>query len=132
MISTAIQLRFSDCDIAGHVHNAVYLQYFESGRMHFFVSQLGENWDWKKFGVILKKNSIIYHQPAYLEDELRVEVACSHIGEKSFTLTYHIYNHENVLKTEGESILVCYDYMLNQTIEIPTKFKDILKKHFIG
>ena len=55
MLSTKIQIRFADCDLAGHVHNAAYLHYFEQARMHFFVAQLGDGWDWKKTGFILKK-----------------------------------------------------------------------------
>jgi acyl-CoA thioester hydrolase len=55
MISTAIQVRFADCDMAGHIHNAAYLHYFETGRIMFFVSDLGENWDWRKEGLILKR-----------------------------------------------------------------------------
>lgn len=55
MISTTIQLRFSDFDMGGHVHNAAYLNYFESARIGFFLSDLSEDWDWKKEGLIIKK-----------------------------------------------------------------------------
>ena len=41
MIAAEIQIRFGDCDIAGHVHNAAYLHYFESARIQFFVTELG-------------------------------------------------------------------------------------------
>ncbi|MEX1002970.1 MAG: acyl-CoA thioesterase [Crocinitomicaceae bacterium] len=129
MIQIPLQIRFADCDIAGHIHNAVYLHYFETGRMHFFVSQLGKNWDWKKKGIILKKNSITYHQPSYLEDELTVILSCSHIGTKSFTLLYKIIDAGAELKAEGSSLLVCMDYTKNQSIEIPEKMRGILKKH---
>ena len=129
MISCPIQVRFADCDIAGHIHNAVYLHYFETGRMHFFVSQLGKDWDWKKNGVILKKNTIVYHQPGLLREKLHVNVSCNHIGDKSFTLSYEIFNQDDVLKTEGESVLVCFDYHEEKTISIPTFFLGLLKKH---
>lgn len=129
MIKTPVQVRFADCDIAGHIHNAVYLHYFESGRMHFFISQLGNSWDWRAKGIILKKNTIVYNSPGQLLDQLSVEVACSHIGDTSFTLTYKIINENGVVRAEGESVLVCMDYVAGKIIPIPPVFRDILAKH---
>lgn len=132
MISTEIQIRFADVDMGGHVHNAAYLHYFESARIGFFVGGLGTNWDWKKFGFIVKKNTIEYHVPVYLTDQIKVEVNCIHIGEKSFTLSYHVFDQKKVLKTYGESVIVCLDYHQNKTISIPAEVKQILLTHFNG
>lgn len=129
MIATPIQIRFGDCDMAGHVHNASYLHYFESARINFFVSQLGRDWDWKKFGLILKKNVVEHFVPSFLEDELMVEVCCSHIGTKSFTLSYRVLNQKNELKATGESVIVCYDYHKSGTIDIPAPIKKALENH---
>ena len=43
-----ISVRFADCDMMGHVNNAVYLSYFEEARMHYFAQMVDENWNWKK------------------------------------------------------------------------------------
>lgn len=131
MIQTPVQVRFSDCDMAGHIHNAVYLQFFETGRMHFFVSQLGPNWDWREKGLILKKNEVLYHSPGQLEDQLTVTVNCIHIGETSFTLSYQVENQHNVLRAEGSSVMVCMDYVAGKVIPIPSEMLTILKKHLI-
>ena len=32
-LSVPLQVRFADVDMARHVHNAVYLHWFETGRM---------------------------------------------------------------------------------------------------
>lgn len=129
MIATPIQIRYADCDMGGHVHNAAYLHYFESARMTFFVSDLGTDWDWKKFGFILKKNTIEYHVPVYLTDQIIIEVTCVHIGEKSFTLSYEVKDQHNVLKTYGESVVVCLDYTAGKTIPVPEKVREVLNKH---
>ena len=132
MIKAPVQVRFADCDIAGHIHNAIYLHYFETGRMHFFISQLGTDWDWQAKGIILKKNTVIYNSPGQLLDQLNVEVACTHIGESSFTLSYKVINQDNIIRAEGESVLVSMDYTENKTIPIPEAFMEILKKHLIS
>ena len=132
MIKVPVQVRFADCDIAGHIHNAVYLHYFESARMQFFVQQIGPQWDWRAKSIILKKNVIIYNSPGQLLDQMSVEVSCSHIGDSSFTLTYKVINEKNELRAEGESVLVCMDYVKGQIIPVPEEFLKILNKHLIS
>jgi acyl-CoA thioester hydrolase len=131
MISTKIQLRFSDFDMGGHVHNAAYLNYFESARIGFFIKGLGNDWDWKKDGLILKKNTVEYNIPTFIEDEIRVEVSCNHIGSKSFTLTYSVLDGNDNLKAYGESIVVSFDYSTNKTIAIPEKILKVLQAHLV-
>jgi len=131
MISTPIQIRFSDCDMLKHVNNAIYLQYFETARINFFTNEL-PNWNWEKSGIILLKNSIEYKIPLFLTDLCEVEIECSHIGTKSFTFTYKIQVKKNsnvITKTIGESILVCYDFSREETINLPTELKKALLKH---
>ncbi len=129
MITTPIQIRFSDCDMLQHVNNAVYLQYFETSRIQFFKSEI-PTWDWKKKGIILLKNVVEYKLPLLLTDDCVVEVNCIHIGNKSFTLSYYL-KVGDVLKCYGESILVCFDFYENKTIELPDDLKLVLNKHLI-
>ena len=131
MTQTTIQIRFNDCDMGGHVHNAAYLHYFETGRIHFFQQSLGKEWNWKKEGLILRKNTVEYHLPTYLEDQITIHVGCNHIGDKSFTLFYEVRNQDKILKTSGESLVVCFDYMEQKTISIPEKIREALNKHFV-
>lgn len=133
MISTPIQIRFSDCDMLKHVNNAVYLNYFETARISFFKQEL-PNWDWTKQGIILLKNIVEYKIPLFLTDNCVVEIECSHIGTKSFTFTYKVQveKDKNVItKTIGESILVCYDFTQEETINLPTELRNALQKHKI-
>lgn len=134
MVSTKIQIRFSDCDMLQHVNNAIYLQYFETARINFFKRSLPD-WNWKKEGIILAKNTIEYIKPLVLTDECEIEVNCIKIGNTSFTLSYHVkttYNNEKTIKCYGESILVCYNFQLNKTIQIPQQLKIVLEKNSIA
>lgn len=131
MITTPVQLRFSDFDMGGHVHNAMYLNYFEVGRVGFFTTTLGKKWNYKKDGLIVKKNVIEYHIPIFIEDEIKVEVGCSHIGKTSFTLTYKVIDQTGRIKANGESVIVSFDYNLNQTTKISKKMREVLEAHLI-
>ncbi|MFK8045520.1 MAG: acyl-CoA thioesterase [Crocinitomicaceae bacterium] len=130
MFSTKIQIRFSDCDMLNHVNNAIYLQYFETARIHFLTSELPE-WDWNEQGIILANNNIDYLKPLFLTDECHITVFCTKIGQSSFTLGYHVFvknSEEQILKSKGESVLVCFNFKTSQKMTIPENLLKILKK----
>jgi acyl-CoA thioester hydrolase len=127
MDNAKIQVRFSDCDMMGHVNNAVYLSYFESARIYYLNQLLGKDWNWKKNGIILLKNIIEYKKPVFLEDKVEIQVRTKHIGNKSFSLSYTLFANKKE-KTTGESVLVCFDFDKNQTTEIPVLLQKALEK----
>lgn len=125
--SYRLQVRFSDCDMMQHVNNAVYLNYFEEARIHYFQQMIGTDWDWKRNGVILRKNELEYLKPVFLHDPVEIFVYLKHIGEKSFTLSYEV-KVLNEVRTTGSSVLVCYDSVNKSSISIPKRMKDALSK----
>ena len=126
---TKIEIRFSDIDMAGHVHNGKYLCYFEQGRMDFLSKLTGDNWNWRKKGLILGRNEVDYLVPIYLKDEVYVKTTCDHVGNKSFTLAYQVVkikNKKEILCTKGRSILICMDYEINDSVPIFESWKSDL------
>jgi acyl-CoA thioester hydrolase len=129
MSGVKIQVRFSDIDMMGHVNNAVYLSYFEMARVIFFSRLMGNDWDWKKDGVILRKNEIDYIKPVLLNEEPEIFIFCQKIGNKSFVLEYDL-KVENTLRATGSSLLVAFDSERSITKEIPLKLKKELETLF--
>jgi acyl-CoA thioester hydrolase len=127
--TTKIEIRFSDIDMAGHVHNGKYLCYFEQGRMDFLSKLTGNNWNWRKKGLILGRNEIDYLVPIYLKDEVYVKTTCDHVGNKSFTLAYEVIklkDKKEIVCTKGRSILICMDYEINDSVPIFESWKSDL------
>lgn len=115
--------------MAGHVHNGIYLSYFEQARMDFFHQLFqGEKWDWKKNGVVLAKNELNYHKPVYLHDAVKVYTWVSHIGNSSFTMNYEIIRNEDELCTSGSSTLVCFDFYEQKKVLFYPEWKERLTK----
>jgi acyl-CoA thioester hydrolase len=110
-----------------HVNNAIYLNYFEEARIHYFRQLVGIDWDWKKNGVLLRKNELEYLKPVFLNDPVTIEVFLKHVGDKSFTLAYEV-KVLGELRTTGTSVLVCYDSIVKTSIPIPTRMKEGLNK----
>jgi acyl-CoA thioester hydrolase len=126
------EVRFADIDSMGHVNNAVFLNYFEQARISFFNDALDIKWDWSHQGVILAKNELEYHSPVMLEDQIHTVIGCESLGTKSFTLVYEIYakrNGKEELCCRGKSVMVCFDYNQQKSIEIPELWRDKMQEN---
>jgi acyl-CoA thioester hydrolase len=127
---TPLHLRFNDLDMAGHVHNSEYLNYFEIGRIDFFKKRVDKDWNWQEKGILVARNEVDYMKGIYFNDSLFVETTCEHIGKKSITLSYKIFKENDGAKelcSKGRSILVCYDFKTNTSVEVFEDWKKILE-----
>lgn len=122
-----IQVRFADCDMMGHVNNAVYLNYFEYARVVYFEQLLGKDRDWKREGMILRTNQVEYLKPILLRDEPEITIFCKKIGTKSFILGYELYVLGELYAT-GESVLVAYNSEKLMSVELSIEFRNALEK----
>jgi acyl-CoA thioester hydrolase len=124
-----VDIRFADIDAMGHVNNAVYFSYFEQARIHFFREMIGREWDWDEHGMIVARNEVDYLRPVYFRDNLFIHIGCSHLGNKSFTLTYTVIRPrpegEEVVAS-GASVLVCFNHRDGQTRPIPESWRSAL------
>lgn len=112
-----ISVRFRDCDMMGHVNNAVYLSYFEQARMHYFKEMVGEEWDYSKQGMLLVHNEITYLKPIFLNDKPEILLYLVELGTKSFTFGYEVQVNSEVVTT-GKSKLVCFDFKQNESVPV--------------
>jgi acyl-CoA thioester hydrolase len=117
-----VQVRFADVDMAGHVHNSVYLHWFELARMRFLEQVVPADNDWGEQGLILARNEVDHRMPVRLHDQVEAEAWCSAIGRSSFDLSYRIRRTGGGpagICAEGRSVLVCFDYTLQKSKPIP-------------
>jgi acyl-CoA thioester hydrolase len=123
-----VQVRFADVDMARHVHNAVYLHWFEAARMKFLEQVVPADNDWSTLGLILARNEVDYRMPVRLHDTIEAEAWCSAVGSKSFDLSYRIHRigDSPVVCAEGRSVLVCFDYTVQRSIAIPEPWRAAL------
>lgn len=121
-----VQIRFSDCDMMQHVNNAVYLSYFEMARIHYFGILFGKDRDWKKNGVLLRKNEVEYLKPVLLHEKPEIHIFTEHIGTKSFSVSYEL-KVDGELRTTGTSVLVCFDSTIGQSILLTDEMKQALE-----
>ncbi|MDZ4752238.1 MAG: thioesterase family protein [Flavobacteriales bacterium] len=125
------EIRFSDIDAMGHVNNAVYLNYLEQARISFFRAILGRPWDWNAAGIIVGRNTIDYMAPIKFNDNIVIRTYVTRVGTKSFNLTYEVlrvFEDGEQLCSKAESVMVCFDYHSQQTIEVPPLWREYFQK----
>lgn len=129
-VTIPVQVRFGNVDMARHVHNAVYLSYFELARMAFLAPVFGPDHDWTAEGLIIGRNEVDYRRPVRLRDLVEVDCRCVRVGGKSFDLAYAVHVVEGAARTlcaEGRSVMVCFDHRNNATIPIPERIRKALE-----
>ena len=127
---TDIQVRFRDLDAMGHVNNAVYFTYYESGRIKFFHSQTSDATS-PGFSFILAHISCDYLKPITLNDRPVLEMWVSNIGKKSFNFSYRLADQSDktIVYATGESVQVCFDYQQNTSMPVSEELRGLLSKY---
>ncbi len=124
-----LRVRNFQVDSQGIVHNAIYLEYCEIGRVEY-VRNLGIQLlptgifdDGVKINV--KRNEINYESPAMVDDMLDIYTRISYLKNSSFCFEHLIFHHETgrLLVTQ-RSVQV----NLNAQTNIPERLPDHLRK----
>ena len=119
--SQPIMIRFNDFDLLGHVNNAVYLTYCESGRLHYWGAATAST-QITETTQIVAHASLDYRRPVRWGDTVRVVVRTSAIGRTSYTSEYLVLGSNaegEYLAAEGRSVQVMYDYANGRSVPMP-------------
>jgi acyl-CoA thioester hydrolase len=131
VFETQITVRFRDLDALGHVNNAVFFTYFEEGRKRFFqnVFHLKKP---SQFNFILARITCDFLRPVQMDNAPVLRMDVSGIGEKSFHFRYELAEKSDpsLIYARGESVQVCYDYKIQQTVNVAGEFREKLAEFF--
>ena len=121
-----VEVRYGDLDPQGHVNNAKHLTYFEQARVAYMI-ELGlftKNQSFMKIGIILADVHIIYLEPIYFGQNIKVGVRAAKLGTKSMTWEQNIVDADTGGElAKGEVIIVTYDYREEKTIPVPQEWR---------
>jgi acyl-CoA thioester hydrolase len=119
----ALQPRYSDYDSRGHVNNAVYLTYFEIGRVYAWLAAAGSS----DPNFIIAEARITYRSPAMLGEPLVIEVTTSEIRNKAWVWSYRVLDaRDDRVIAEGATTQVMYDYGERKSVPIPDELRAAL------
>ena len=123
VITTPIQMRFSDADSFGHINNVAQQMYFDLGKTDLFKEL------WRLTSVaeqvpamIVSLNTDFYEQLFY-GDEVVVETQIESIGNKSLRLVQRIMSGEKVY-SRSRTVMVCFDRQTQQSVPAPDAWRE--------
>ena len=103
-------VRFSDCDMLGHVNNARYLSFFEEARIQYIKDAAAAASDATLGGnYILLSASVRFHVPAHFGDTLECCARVLKIGNTSLEFEQAVFRG-GVLIAEGTAVIVAMNY----------------------
>lgn len=128
-VQNDVEVRFRDTDALGHVNNAVYLSYLESGRLAYMRRVFGVT-DWRKIEFIVARVEIDYRSPSFAGETLTVGTRVCRLGGASFDMAYRIIEKtKGRLVAEAKTVQVCFDYKANKVKRIPEDFMDTVRRY---
>jgi acyl-CoA thioester hydrolase len=105
-----IEVRFSDLDALGHVNHATFLSYLEHARVKWWRPRLGGR-PFQDDGYVMVRVEIDYRNPILLDDRVRVEMRCDHVGSTSFTLACQLIREQDgAVLADARTVQVMVDF----------------------
>ena len=120
-----VQVRYNDLDLAGHVNNAVFHEYFDLGRTFYFREVLGEDAINRNQGIVIVQANTTFIKEVFLEDELQVLTKIIRFGNSSFDMLQALVRNTEAgieLVTFAITTFVCMNYTEGNSQAIPLEW----------
>lgn len=125
-IRTYDKLRYADTDKQGHINNAVYSTFFETGRVEF-IKRAHEASEHDDAEFVIAQITIKYLQETHWPGTVEVGSRVKRIGTSSLVVEQALFN-EGRLCAAGESVVV----QINTSTRKSQPFDDAMREYFTG
>ncbi len=119
---TTHKLRFSDCDMVGHVNNAVYSVMFEAGRTDL-MQAAGVYGVGNAFSMVIVRLEIDFKREMNWPGDVVIETHVERIGNKSIYMRQLLRSADEI-RAEGLSILAAIDRDSRRAIVLDRSWHD--------
>ena len=126
--SIELPVQFRDIDVMGHVNNATYFQYMETGRVEL-ARKLGQVRQGFRGGFIVASARCEFKKPIRDERRVTVSVWVSRIGDRSWDFDYSIRGPRGAKYAIGRTTQVAYDYKARSAVRVSGRLKEGLAKY---
>jgi acyl-CoA thioester hydrolase len=117
---TKLRVRYAEIDAQGHVNNAVYLSYFEVGRVEWLRAaglsyrELEE----QGYGIVVVEVLAHYRRAAFFDDELTLRTELADLSRASMRFEY-VVSRDGELLVTGHTRHACVDLVTGKPIRVP-------------
>jgi acyl-CoA thioester hydrolase len=122
-----VTLRYGDTDRQGHINNAAYCTFFESGRVHFLFDRYGDNVAGQGKGFVIAKLTLDYLQEMNFPGTVEIGSKILSIGRSSFIVGQGAFMGDTCFST-AESVIVLIDEHSKKSTPLTEQLLDQLRK----
>jgi len=129
---TSIRVRYGETDQMGYVYYGYYAMYYEVARVES-LRQLGLTYkEIEALGIIMPvlENNSRFLFPGRYDEQLRIVTTLREKPGVRIKFEYEIFNEENKLIHEGETLLVFVDKRTKKPCRPPESMQKILEPFF--
>lgn len=84
-----LQIRFNDIDMMGHINNAIYLEFFDLGKEHYFTESEIDLYN-EDFTMMIVHVDVDFHSQVHFSDRIGVTTKVLRFGNRSVEFEQHI------------------------------------------
>ncbi|MGA9405747.1 MAG: thioesterase family protein [Bacteroidota bacterium] len=130
---TQVRVRNYEIDWQGVVHNAVYIYYFEVGRIDY-LNRIGAKVDINTINheskVVLARNEIDYRSPARYGDTITIYSRISLIKNSSFIFEGILERDATrEILAENVAVHVWLNHKTNSPMPVPDEFRKLVQRY---
>jgi len=124
---TEVNLRYGDTDRQGHVNNAAYCTFFESGRCAFLFDDKGNNVAGDGKGFVIVKLTLDYLEEINFPGIVEVGSRISKLGKSSFTVEQAVFK-DGICCSTAESVIVQIDESTKRSSQMSENLVSVLSR----
>ena len=123
-VGIEIPVAWGDMDSFVHVNNAVYLRWFESARIAYFLAVgMLDRMESDGVGPILARATIDFRKPVTFPDRVTVCARVPELRNTSFTMTYRVTSQRHAVVAEGDSVVVMLSYRTGEKVPLSEELR---------
>ncbi len=131
MFTNEMIVRFNDCDVLGHMNNAVYFTYFEESRRELFRI-FNPDLNTKKWNLIVASTRCDFLKEAHYAQKLTIYSWVSKLGKSSFEVDHAMVDEQGNWMARGRVTMLGYDYDEKKAVPMSDEIREALLQHSEG
>ncbi len=124
--SIALQIRFNDIDLFGHLNNSVYVQFLDMGKLAYFKQFMGGDFEHEPTVPVVANINVTFHAPTLIDEQLTVLTAVASISTSSLILEQRIVNSKGAVKCTASTVMVNIDRHTGQSAPVSDMWRAAL------
>lgn len=124
------KLRYSDADMLGHVNNAVYTTFLETGRAALLSHPEINAWGSERFTFVIARLEVDYRAEVHWPGIVQIGTAVKSIGNSSMVLQQALY-YQGTCVVTAQSVMVQVDKHAHRPAPISAETRAVLHRFML-